>query len=63
MTMTKKNETNDAPIIPDDIEAEIKTAFELFDADGSGVIDPLHMLQTFEKMGLHQTKPSIYALI
>ena len=51
--MSKKNETNDAPIIPDDIENEIKTAFELFDADGSGVIDPLHMLQTFEKMGLH----------
>ncbi|CDW76975.1 ef hand family protein [Stylonychia lemnae] len=59
----KRNDPEDNPRIPLDIEEEIKTAFELFDSDGSGMIDPLLMLQTFEKLGLHKTKPSIYACI
>jgi centrin-1 len=35
----------------------------LFDSDGTGQIKPKDMIKTFERLGLHKEKPSIYKLI
>eukprot|EP00347_Sterkiella_histriomuscorum_P003994 403362156 len=60
---SKKAEAMDAPIIPDEILTEIENAFGLYDSDGSGLINPQQMLQTFEKMNLQNERPSMYYLI
>ena len=42
---------------------EIRSAFELFDSDASGVIYPKEMLHTMQRMNLHNERRSMYALV
>lgn len=59
----KKIEATDAPRISEDVLAEIRDAFELFDADNTGLISPKLMLETMEKLNLNVERRSMYLLV
>src|SRR5574343_1701559 len=46
----------------DEIE-EIKEAFNLFDTDGSGTIDPKELRAAMQSLGFESKNPTIYAMI
>ena len=46
----------------DEIE-EIKEAFDLFDTDGSGSIDPKELRAAMQSLGFESKNPTIYAMI
>ena len=46
----------------DEIE-EIREAFNLFDTDGSGMIDPKELKAAMQSLGFEQKNPAIYAMI
>ena len=46
----------------DDLE-EIRKGFEMFDVNGTGVIDPLELLEVMDSMNLKEKNPFIYEMI
>ena len=46
----------------DEIE-EIREAFNLFDTDGSGMIDPKELKQAMQSLGFEAKNPTIYQMI
>ena len=59
----RKIEASDAPRIAEEVLSEIRDAFELFDADNTGLIDPKRMLETMERLGLDNERRSMYLLV
>ena len=46
----------------DDLE-KIRIGFEMFDTDGTGVIDPAELLETMDALNMKEKNPSIYEII
>ena len=49
--------------IPREEVQEIKAAFDLFDHDGSGSIDPLELKEAFHAMGFTGSNKFVYLII
>ena len=53
----------DRPGLTEDEVEEIREAFNLFDTDGSGVIDPKELKAAMQSLGFESKNPTIYAMI
>eukprot|EP00450_Noctiluca_scintillans_P003018 CAMPEP_0194498124 /NCGR_PEP_ID=MMETSP0253-20130528/14860_1 /TAXON_ID=2966 /ORGANISM="Noctiluca scintillans" /LENGTH=173 /DNA_ID=CAMNT_0039339729 /DNA_START=52 /DNA_END=573 /DNA_ORIENTATION=- len=51
------------PGLTDDEVEEIREAFNLFDTDGSGMIDPRELKAAMQSLGFETKNPTIYQLI
>ena len=50
-------------ILPREDVVEIKQAFDIFDGDGSGVIDPAELKQSFVDLGFVGTNKFVYQIL
>ena len=58
----KKQPERPVGLTEDEIE-EIREAFNLFDTDGSGTIDPKELKAAMQSLGFENKNPTIYAMI
>jgi len=58
----KKNYTSRPGLSEDEIE-EIREAFNLFDTDGSGTIDPKELKAAMQSLGFEAKNQTIYQMI
>jgi Ca2+-binding EF-hand superfamily protein len=58
----KKEAARPVGLTEDEIE-EIREAFNLFDTDGSGTIDPKELKAAMQSLGFENKNPTIYAMI
>jgi len=59
----KKRLTYERPGLTDDEIDEIREAFNLFDTDGSGQIDPRELKAAMQSLGFETKNPTIYHMI
>eukprot|EP00451_Oxyrrhis_marina_P046516 CAMPEP_0204449346 /NCGR_PEP_ID=MMETSP0470-20130426/99792_1 /ASSEMBLY_ACC=CAM_ASM_000385 /TAXON_ID=2969 /ORGANISM="Oxyrrhis marina" /LENGTH=294 /DNA_ID=CAMNT_0051449163 /DNA_START=53 /DNA_END=939 /DNA_ORIENTATION=+ len=59
----KKRLTYDRPGLTEDEIDEIREAFNLFDTDGSGTIDPKELKAAMQSLGFESKNPTIYQMI
>ena len=50
-------------LIPVEEVRDIKTAFDIFDGDGSGVVDPQELKTAFEQLGFQGNNKFIYQIL
>ncbi len=49
--------------IPVEQVKDIKTAFDIFDGDGSGVVDPQELKRAFEQLGFGGQNKFVYQIL
>jgi Ca2+-binding EF-hand superfamily protein len=50
-------------LIPIEEVRDIKTAFDIFDGDGSGIVDPQELKRAFEQLGFQGKNKFIYQIL
>jgi len=50
-------------LIPVEEVRDIKTAFDIFDGDGSGIVDPQELKRAFEQLGFQGKNKFIYQIL
>ncbi|EGR34017.1 hypothetical protein IMG5_027150 [Ichthyophthirius multifiliis] len=60
---TKQKKPVERPGLTDDEIEEIKEAFNLFDTEGSGKIDPKELKAAMQSLNFHLKNPTIYNMI
>jgi Ca2+-binding EF-hand superfamily protein len=50
-------------LIPIEEVRDIKTAFDIFDGDGSGIVDPQELKRAFEQLGFQGNNKFIYQIL
>merc|ERR1719464_654242 len=60
---TRKRLTYDKPGLTEDEIDEIREAFNLFDTDGSGTIDPAELKAAMRSLGFETKNPTIFQMI
>ncbi|TNV75455.1 hypothetical protein FGO68_gene4347 [Halteria grandinella] len=58
----KKNPAQDLPTLDAEELAELQSAFDLFDAEGNGRIQPSELVRIFKKLRLDSERPSMYKM-
>eukprot|EP00743_Colponemidia_sp_Colp-15_P002048 GILK01002222.1.p1 GENE.GILK01002222.1~~GILK01002222.1.p1 ORF type:complete len:184 (-),score=36.22 GILK01002222.1:186-698(-) len=58
-----RRRTFERPGLTEDEIEEIREAFNLFDTDGSGTIDPKELKAAMQSLGFEQKNPTIYQMI
>ena len=58
-----KHATGDKPGLSEDEIEEIKQAFDLFDTQQKGVIDPKELISAMQSLGFDQKNPTIFEMI
>ena len=59
----KKPPTTRRPGLTDDEVEELRQAFDLFDTDGSGTIDPKELRAAMQSLGFETKNQTIYQMI
>ena len=59
----KKSPTTRRPGLTDDEVEELRQAFDLFDTDGSGTIDPKELRAAMQSLGFETKNQTIYQMI
>lgn len=62
MSKSKKTKVDRPGLSSDEVE-EIKQAFDLFDTNGTGKIDPKELKAAMQSLGFDSKNPTIYSLI
>ena len=63
MSSLKKPPTTRRPGLTDDEVEELRQAFDLFDTDGSGTIDPKELRAAMQSLGFETKNQTIYQMI
>ena len=63
MSSLKKPPTSRRPGLTDDEVEELRQAFDLFDTDGSGTIDPKELRAAMQSLGFETKNQTIYQMI
>eukprot|EP00357_Protocruzia_adherens_P024297 CAMPEP_0114995890 /NCGR_PEP_ID=MMETSP0216-20121206/13994_1 /TAXON_ID=223996 /ORGANISM="Protocruzia adherens, Strain Boccale" /LENGTH=184 /DNA_ID=CAMNT_0002360009 /DNA_START=46 /DNA_END=600 /DNA_ORIENTATION=+ len=62
-SMSRGGRKYDRPGLTEDEIEEIREAFNLFDTDGSGLIDPKELKAAMQSLGFENKNPTIYQMI
>ncbi len=63
ITMATLNQTSSRPGLSDDEVEELRQAFDLFDTDGGGTIDPKELRAAMRSLGLETKNQTVYQMI
>lgn len=63
MSSSIKKPTTRRPGLTDDEVEELRQAFDLFDTDGSGTIDPKELRAAMQSLGFETKNQTIYQMI
>merc|ERR1719272_992230 len=59
----RRKQTHERPGLTEDEIDEIREAFNLFDTDGSGTIDPKELKAAMQSLGFESKNPTIFGMI
>merc|ERR1719378_2011094 len=59
----RRKQTHERPGLTEDEVDEIREAFNLFDTDGSGTIDPKELKAAMQSLGFETKNPTVYSMI
>ncbi len=59
----KSSKKNSKPGLTEDEIEEIREAFQMFDTDGSGVLEPKELKAAMHSLGFEKKSPTVYDMI